>query len=176
MSASDKIDSVRIAVNKAIAAVLGDKEDYDGTSDYFTTDQALGATPTLYVTLEVASDDLESKTDIKRFLLTNIRYLMDPTYTQTYRLYLLEAANADDYENKSDVVFDSGASQADGTAYDVREGGKGSMGAITTADYHLPVIVSLETANRFYYQIDWASGAPTSWVKGYIKVRGRPLK
>jgi len=168
------VDSVKIAANRNVAVVIGDKTEYAySDSNYFNTDQALGVTPTLYVAL---STDLGGKVDIDQFELTGVRYYMDVNGgSHTYRLYLLEAASADNVQNASDVLFDSGAAQAEATAYEWGIGGKGAQGAVTTAEHQLPKIVKLSVGNRLYYQIDWST-APSSSVQGYIKIRGRLLK
>ncbi len=159
------VDTVRNATNREITVVTGEKADYAGTSNFFTTDQAFGTTPTLTITLSCTQPNV----DIKKFRLEEVHYQLDPTNAVTYQLYLLEATNADDYESGSDVVFESASSQADNTRYIHVQGGFG-----TTASYKLPRIVELETAGTLYYMIDW-SAAPSS-TKGYIKVKGTLLK
>lgn len=163
-------DTVRTAINRAVSVVIGDKVDYDGTSNYFETDQALGDTPTLTIDLTTNMADV----DITRFQLENVRYYMDPTDAVTYQLYLFEAASADNVQNISDQVFVSPAAQADVTAYDYRIGGTGSLPTLGTADHQLPVICNLATANKLYYLLNW-SAAPGD-TKGYIKIRGKLLK
>jgi hypothetical protein len=161
---TDHPDSVRTATNRNNTVVIGEKLDYDGTANYFETDQAFGTTPTLTMSLTN-----NSVIPISKFLLTEVNYQLDPTNAVTYQLYLLEAASADDYQSAGDVIFDSGAAQADNTHYLWVQGGSG-----TTTSYKLPRIVNLSVVNTLYYMIDW-SGAPGD-TKGYIKIRGYLLK
>lgn len=158
--------TVRLATARLAGMVHGEKTEYAySTAGYFRTDQGLGSTPTLYISL--------TSTDgrpVENFYLEEVRYYLDVNGgTHTYQLYLLEATSADDVQNKSDIVFDSGASQAEATSYTWIP-----QGHATTTSYQLPRLVKLTVQDRLYYMIDW-SAAPTSSVQGYIKVRGRPL-
>lgn len=162
-----------MAINRAILVVSGEKADYDGTANYFETDQAIFGTPTLTITLSCSDPYF----DVKKFRLENVRVLMDPANAVTYQLQLYSAANADDYENASDFVWASKTALADKVAYNFSRSGY-SEGNTTVssggAAYGLPAIVELEEANTLYYQIDW-SGAPGD-TKGFIKVQGTLLK
>jgi len=133
--------------------IYGTKLDTDGTSDYFETDQALGATPTLYIPL--------TPSDVKNFVLESVRFYMNPTNAVTYQLYLLEDAQADDVTSYGNVVFDSGSGKAADTIYITARGDK------------LPMLAKLATAGRLYYMIDW-SGAPGN-TPGFIEIRGRVM-
>lgn len=136
--------------------IYGELVDTDGTGDYFETDQAIGATPTLYLQMY--------PTTIKKFKINSIRYYMNQSNAVTYELYLLENNSADNVQNLADVVFDSGPLQADSVSYMVIEGdGSGK----------LPIIVNLADAGKLYYQVDW-SGTPGN-TPGYVLVRGEKL-
>ena len=166
-------DSVKTSVGRKVAVVVGSKTEYAySENNYFDTDQAIGTTPTLY--LDLTSE--MGSVDIKRFLLESVKYYFDVNGgIHTYQLYLFEAANADDIQNLSDIVWDSYVSQAEATAYEAGVGGKGAHGAVTTVDLQLPKIVTLSVLNRLYYMINWSAN-PGSSFRGYIKVRGRLLK
>lgn len=132
--------------------VTGEKVDTDGTGNYFETDQPLGAaTPTLYMELDSPAS---------RLLLEEVRYMLDPTDSETYELYLLEGPEADAVTRKSKVVFDSGVGKT-----------KGKMYIATMGQGKLPILCELDTRGRLYYMVDW-SGTPGN-TPGYIKVRGR---
>ena len=131
--------------------VIGSKIDLDGTSSYFETDQALGATPTLSITLTPAT--------VYKFKINSIRYYMDWDGVATgYQLYLFEDAQADDVQNLSELVYDGGSGKADGVHY------------VEIGSGVLPIEVDLETAATLYYMVDWA-GAPGN-VKGFVEIRG----
>lgn len=165
-------DSVRTGVNRSNTVVIGELFDLAGTDNVFETDQALGDTPTLFLTITAPTG-----IPVKRFLLEEVCYYMDPTNGVTYQLLLLEAATADNVEQLQDLVFFSPAAQADAVCYKYNNLGYCADVASTTAEvlqYKLPVIVELTDANKLYYMLDW-SGAPGD-TKGFIKVRGRLLK
>ena len=143
-------------ISGATRLVYADLVDTDGTGNKFETDQPIGGTPTLYLTVYPALT--------KRFKITSVRYYMNPTAAETYELYLFEQASADNVQNLADVVFDSGAAQADSTSYAVIEG---------DASGKLPIEVNLADSAKLYYQLDW-SGAPGN-TPGYIVVRGEKL-
>lgn len=136
--------------------ISGTKIDIDGTDNYFETDQALGsgAAPSLYI-------DISPENPPHRFVMDTVRYYMHPENAVTYQLYLLESPRSDIIEQYSDVVFDSGAAQADDTIYMCVRGDK------------LPITVDLTRVGRLYYMLDW-SGAPGN-TKGFIQVRGRMM-
>lgn len=141
--------------------VHGEIIDPSGTLNHFETDQPLATTqPTLYI-LDVNTGKELIPADVTSFILESIRYYMNQTAAVTYELYLLEGNSADPVTRYSQVVFDSGAAQADDTIYIVSRGDK------------LPHIVNLETAGRLYYMLDW-SAAPGN-TPGFIVVRGRVL-
>ena len=131
--------------------------DAAGTGNYFETDEAMGATPTLYMSLVPS--------DVERFVLDEISYRMEAANAVTFQLYLLEDASADDLTQLSDVIFDSGAAQARNTTYNISP-----TGAHTTL---VPRNVKLATAGKLYYMIDW-SGAPGN-TPGFIYIKGRKL-
>jgi len=165
-------DSVRTGVNRINTVVIGELFDLAGTLNVFETDQALGDTPTLYLTITTPTG-----MPVKRFLLEEVCYYMNQTNAVTYQLLLLEAASADDVEQLQDLVFFSPAAQADSICYKYNNLGYCSDVASTTAEtiqYKLPVVVELTTANKLYYMLDW-SGAPGD-TPGFIKIRGRLLK
>ena len=172
---NEDVEKVRWASNRTNTVVIGDKTEYAySPNNYFNADQALGVTPNRYIDLTVPG--VNNQRDVNRFLLTSVRYYLDVNGgVSTYQLYLFEAASADNVQNMSDVVFDSGASQAEATAYEWNEGGSGEQGAVTTEEHQLPKIVNCAVPNRLYYQTDW-DFAPASSVQGYIKLRGKWLK
>jgi len=131
------------------------KEDFDGTLNYFETDQAITDTPTLYMTGSPLA------TFIK---IHSIKYQMTPTNAVTYELYLIEAAAADNEEAESNIIFDSGAAQASGTVYNEIAG---------AGTPKLPTIAKLADLARIYYLLNW-SGAPGD-TTGYIKVYGEVM-
>lgn len=169
---SDHPDSVRVATNREITVVSGEKADYDGSNGYFTTDQSWGATPTLSMTVTSSLPNVA----VKKFRLEQVQYQLNPTNTVTYELFLLEASNADNYESASDLVFDSGSAQADDKKYIHVQGGYSEDGASgsTKQGFKLPIIVELEEEGKLYYMINW-SAAPATTL-GFIKVRGTLLK
>lgn len=136
--------------------IQGEIENWAGTGTDFDTDQAMGDTPTLVIDL--------SPNNVKEFELTEVVYYLDPSGTITYQLYLLEGANADNLEQLSDIVFDSGATQAKTTRY---------QKAAPLAD-KLPKKVQLEEAGKLYFMVDYTV-APAANVPGFIKVRGKGL-
>lgn len=164
------IDTVKVATNRIASAVIAEKLDYAGTSNFFETDQAITDTATLYMNVTTNVPNIKPT----RFKLTEVKFYMNPTNAVTYRLYLLEGPTADDVTQASDVVFDSGAAKADSTEYIYREGCTGSWAGLTTVDGTLPIIVDLHIAGRLYYMVDW-SGAPGD-TPGYIKCRGKLMK
>jgi len=166
------VDPVRTAVNRAVAAVIGDKLDADGTGNYFETDDDNPTTSTPTLTIDVTSNVLGAA--VNRFELTSLRYYLNPTNAVTYTLYLFEKNSADDTTHLSELVFQSPAAQADSTLYWYRIGASGTPDTIATADNTLPVIVNLGTTGKLYYTINW-SGAPAN-TPGFIKLRGNLLK
>lgn len=135
------------------SAFYASKVDYDGTANFFETDQPLGTTPTLSMTTLPAT--------AKYARIDSVKYQMTPTNVVTYELYLLEDAQADDQRSESDVFFDSGAAQASGSVY-INTGGGSTP--------KLPIVVNLGTVATIYYMIDW-SAAPGD-TTGYIKISG----
>ena len=163
-------DSVRSAVNRHNLVVTGEKLDLAGTNDYFETDQNLTTLPTLSMELSTSTGE-----PVKKFLLEDVQYMMDPTNAVTYQLYLLEDATADDVLQTTDIAFWSPAAQADSVNYRYNTGGyQAAIGTAEVAQYKLPRIVELATPGTLYYMIDW-SAAPGD-TKGFIKIRGRLLK
>lgn len=143
-----------IIIHKPFRMFTCAKRDYDGTADYFETDQALGDTPTLYMTAFQLANKIR---------IDQIRYQMTPTNDETYRLFLFRDAQADDQRNESNIIFDSGAGRVSGEIYN-------EVGA---ASNKVPVTDELETAGRIYYLLDW-TGAPGD-TTGYIKIYGEIL-
>lgn len=143
-------------VSGATRLVYADLVDTDGTGNYFETDQAIGVTPTLFLTVYPSLT--------KRFKITSVRYQMTPSAAETYELYLLEQSSADNVQNLADIVFDSDSAQTSGTSYMVLEG---------DASGKLPIEVNLADSAKLYFQLDW-SGAPGN-TTGYISVRGEKL-
>jgi hypothetical protein len=161
----DHPDSVRTGVNRSNLVVTG--EVVDGT---FTTDQAIGTTPTLTITLSTSTGE-----PVKKFLLEDVQFALNCTNAVTYQLYLLEAATADDVLQTTDLAFFSPAAQADAVNYRYTNAGySAALGTAEAAQYKLPRIVELETPNTLYFMLDW-SAAPGA-TTGIIKIRGRLLK
>ena len=145
-------------VRDLILEVYGSKEDFDGTSNFFETDQSITDTPTL--TFTVANHDGDS---LQRIKVTEVEYYMNPANSVTYQLYLFEDAKADNVESLFHLVYDSGSARADDTVYiDLPASGK------------TPFYVNMATLNTMYYLINW-SGAPGD-TKGYIRIRGEVAK
>lgn len=169
---SEHPDSVRTGVNRISTVVNGEKLTVDGAAGgvYFETDQALGTLPTLYISLTTGTNE-----PVKKFLLEDVQYYMNPTAAETYQLYLLEAATGDDVEQLTDMAFWSPAAQADSVTYRYASSGyQAAVGTAEVAQYKMPKIVQLATPGRLYYMLDW-SGAP-GVTPGFIRVRGRLLK
>jgi len=163
-------DSVRIGVNRLNLVVTGEHLDLAGTSNYFETDQALTTLPTLSMAVSSSTG-----VQVKKFLLEDVQYMMNPTAAETYQLYLLEDATADDVQQTTDIAFWSPAAQADSVNYRYNSAGyQAATGTAEVAQYKLPRIVELATANKLYYMLDW-SGAPGN-TPGFIKIRGKLLK
>jgi hypothetical protein len=168
---TDHPDSVRTATNRQITAVVGDREDLTGATNAtsgFASWAAFGATPTYYVPLTCTQPGVA----ITKFSLEEVRYYLDciGSTGSTYEIFFFEAARADDVGNAGDLVLDTGSAQAEATKYQW-----GPTGHATTANYQLPVIVSLTDSNKLYFIITW-SATPTTSVMGYIKIRGKLLK
>lgn len=126
-----------------------------GTTAMWETDQALGSTPTLSMTVQRADGK-----SVNKFEVTEVHVYMDCTNAVTYQLYLHEDAQAANYLNLANTVFDSGSLRADDTMYKyLPESGK------------VPFNVDLATDGTLYYSLDW-SAAPAS-TTGILIVRGR---
>jgi len=163
-------DSVRKGVNRLSLVVTGEKMDLAGTSNYFETDQTLADTPTL--TMDVTTSTGEP---VKKFLLEDVQYYLNPTAAETYQLYLFEDAIADDVDTTTAIAFWSPAAQADSVNYRYNSAGyQAATGTAEVAQYKLPRIVELATAGKLYYMLLW-TGAPGDTL-GFIKIRGRLLK
>ena len=169
---NDNIESVKLAVNRAAVAVIAEKLDYAGTSNYFETfTETIASTATLTIDVTCNSDN---KLPITRFIIDEIRYYMNPTAGETYQLFLFDGPTADDLTQHSDVIFESPAALVDSTEYIWRHGGMGSFPNLATVDLTLPCTVDLHTAGKLYYMLDW-TGDPGN-TPGYIKIKGRLLK
>lgn len=164
------VDTVRTATNRAVTAIIAEKLDYAGTSNYFETDQAITDTATLTIDVTCNLPNVVPS----RFWVDEVRFMMNPTAAETYTLYLLEGPTVDDSTQHSDIFFETPAALVDSTEYVWRQGGMGSFPNLATADYTLPCIVDLHTPGKIYYILDW-TGAPGDTL-GYIKIKGRLLK
>lgn len=163
-------DSVRDALNRTNTVVSGEKLDLDGTLNYFETDEPMGTTPTLSM-----AGTTSTGRPVRKFLLEEVTYYMNPTNAVTYQLHLLEDSSADDVQQYTDQLFFSPAAQADSVIYSYRT--SGYQATVSTAEviqYKLPRIVELATPGVLYYMLDW-SGAPGDTF-GFIKIKGRLLK
>jgi hypothetical protein len=134
--------------------VKGEMADYDSALNTFEpfTD-TMDTTPTRYITLDPLVDQFE---------LTEVSHYMDCTNAVTYQILLLQAAEADNVESRSKIIWDSGDSKADDTPYKSMAGnGK------------LPASVNCEDKGRLYMLQIW-SGDPGA-TSGFIKVKGIAL-
>jgi len=146
--------AIEIATSKRL--FYAEIEEYtSGAPGYFETDQAMGTTPTLSFVGSPA---------VKNVMIHEIRWQITPTAAETYQLYLLEDASANDEQQESEIIFDSGAGMVGGTIYKQVLGGSPSK---------LPTLARLATAGTIYYMTGW-SGAPGP-SSGYIKVFGEVL-
>lgn len=145
-----------VSVTAGKRAFYAEQVEYASSAlNYFESDQPLGTTPTLSFVGSPAIQDA---------LIHTIKWQFTPTNAVTYRLYLLQDAQAVDERSESDIFFDSGAGLAGGSINIQVAGGSPSK---------LPVHVRLATAGTIYYLIDW-SAAPGD-TTGYIKVYGEAL-
>jgi hypothetical protein len=167
---SEHPDSVRTGVNRPTTAVTGEKLDLAGTSNYYETVQPLGSTPSLYISVTTSTGQ-----PVKKFLLEEVQYYMNPTAGETYQVFLLEDSSADDVQQYTDIVFWSPLLQADSVCYRYSANGyQAAIGTAEVAQYKLPRVVELATAGKLYYMMAW-TGAPGDTL-GFIKIRGRLLK
>jgi len=167
---SEHPDSVRTGVNRLNLVVTGEYLDLAGTSNYFETDEALTDTPSLHMVLTTSTGER-----VKKFLLEDVQYMMNPTAAETYQLYLLEDATADDVQQTTDIAFWSPAAQADSVNYRYNSAGyQAATGTAEAVQYKLPRIVELAEPGKLYYMLDW-TGAPGN-TPGFIKIRGKLLK
>jgi hypothetical protein len=167
---SEHPDSVRTGVNRFNLVVTGELLDLAGTGNYFETDQALTTTPTLYMTVTTSTGQ-----PVKKFLLEDVQFYMNPTNAVTYQLYLLEDATADDVQQTTDIAFWSPAAQAKGVNYRYnRAGYQAATGTAEVVQYKLPRIVELATAGKLWYLVDWSAACGDT--PGFVKIRGFLLK
>ena len=128
-----------------------DLTDPAGLLSYFETEGVITDTPTLFADL--------SKENISHFVLEELEYYLNPTNAETFRLILFEAASADDLTSLSNIVFDSGALQADSTLY-----------TFTNHEDIMPRLVKLGVCGRIYYMTIWTA-APGN-TPGFVRGRG----
>lgn len=126
-----------------------------GADNLFEDDEAMGEISTHYMT---------GAPLVNNILIHTIKYQIIPTAAETYQLYLLEAATAEDQQQEAEIIFDSGAGQIGGTIYIHVAGG---------APTRLPILARLTDPGVIFYQLDW-SGAPGN-TAGYIRVYGEVL-
>lgn len=134
--------------------VQGEMADYDSVLNTFEAfAETMATLPTRYIELDPL---------VEQFELTEVSHYMNCTNAVTYQLLLLEAADADDVESRSKIVWDSGDSKADDTPYKSMAGnGK------------LPAKVNCEDKGRLYLLQIW-SGDPGA-TSGYVKIKGIAL-
>ena len=131
-------------------------EEYtSGAPGYFEHDRAMGELPV---------ESFVGVPGVTKLRIHTIKYQITPTAAETYQLYLLEAASANDEQQESDIFFDSGAGQVAGQPYIWVPGGSPAK---------LPIDVNLAEAGKIWYMTDW-SGAPGA-SSGYIKIYGEVL-
>ena len=160
-------DSVRTGVNRTNSVVTGTLISATGAA--LETDQAMGETPTLYMSVTC-----NTGYPVKAFQLDEVLYNMNPTNAVTYQLWLLEQSSADDDQQLADIVFASPAAQADDVTYRKYGHSEQADFAAPTEAFYLPRLVNLTEPGKLYYMIDW-TGAP-GVTAGFIKIRGRLLK
>jgi len=146
--------AVSIATSKRM--FYAEIEEYtSGADNFFETDEAMGDLPTLSFVGAPA---------VLHLRIHTIKFQISPTAAETYQLYLLERASANDEQQESDIIFDSGAGMVGGTIYTQVPGGSPAK---------LPIDVKLDDLGEIWYMTDW-SGAPGAST-GYIKVYGEVL-
>lgn len=116
------------------------------------TDQAITDTATRTL------DTFRFPRDLDKGILTAIKVYMEPTAAETYQLYLLRGAAADDITQRSYVIYDSGALMAGDTWYH---------------DFRLKKPFKLVGKGLLYYILDW-SGAPGNTL-GFIEASGEQI-
>jgi len=126
-----------------------------GADNLFEADQPLGTEPTLFFVGVPA---------VPHIMIHTIKHQFTPTAAETYQLYLLEAATAEDEQSEAEIIFDSGAGMVGGTMYIQVTGG---------APARLPVMARLTDPGMIWYLVDW-SGPPGD-TDGYIRVYGEAL-
>ncbi len=128
-----------------------------GADNFFETDQDIigGTVPTLSFVGAPA---------VQHIMIHEIRHQITPTAAETYRLWLFEAASANDEQMESEIIYDSGAGIAGSAIVKQVSGGSPAK---------LPTMARLTTGGTIYYALDW-SGAPGNST-GYIKVIGEVL-
>jgi len=131
-------------------------EEYtSGAPGYFETDEAMGDIPT---------QSFVGAPAVLNIRIHTIKWQISPTAAETYQLYLLERASANDEQQESDIIFDSGAGMIGGKIYTQVPGGSPAK---------LPIDAKLDAGGEIFYMTDW-SGAPGA-TSGYIKVYGEVL-
>src|SRR4030042_1598375 len=166
---TDHTDGCRIAANHISSVASGEKITLDGAAAgvYFETDEALGDTPTVSVTI---AESLGNKP--RAMLLEEVSYYMNQANAVTYQLRLMQAATAGDPEQYTGLVFLGPPAQADTVYYSYHATGyQATIGTEEVAQYKLPRVVEFETPGVLFYMLDW-SGAP-GVTPGFIKVKGR---
>lgn len=167
MTVPDFADSVRVAVNRTNSVVSGSVISAAGAP--LETDQAMGDTPTLYISVTC-----NNGYPVKAFQLDEVLYMVNPTNAETYQMWLLEQASADDNQQLADIVFATPAALVDSTTYRKYGHSEQADFAAPTEAFFLPRIVNLAEPGKLYYMLDW-TGAPGN-TAGFIKIRGRLLK
>ncbi|MHA1742539.1 MAG: hypothetical protein ACTSVD_10675 [Candidatus Thorarchaeota archaeon] len=141
--------------------VTGDKEDFDGSLNYFLDDEPItGGAPTKSITLTPST--------VTKFMLTDVKVHITSSNSANYRLYLLEnnvsgTASANILERRSDIVFDSIVDLVPGKTH-IFTMGDSSI---------LPTMCTLANTGTIYYMIDWDASPGT--VTGFLHIRGVKL-
>lgn len=122
--------------------------DADGTGNSFETDQDVDTTPSVKI------DTIRDPDNLKKGLLLNVFYCMNPTNAVTYTLRIWRGAIADNMTSYSNLIYESPAAQADTTIYH-RE---------------IRVPFTLDVEGDIYVSLDW-TGAPDN-TPGFLILTG----
>lgn len=137
-------------------AVFGRLLDTTGTQDFFETDHAYTETPTQRIVLS---------RNCKRLRLEEVRTYMNSANAVTSGLAFYEAADADDEESYSHLIYKTGDNTSIAKTTLVQKG---------INDTPLPAVMNLERPGQVWFNQDW-SGAPGD-TSGFITIVGREVE